>query len=272
MVRWRRLATALLQTRSLEIAGIPFALETGDARVAAIVRSWASSWPACARADPFTVHIEAGRPPAGGQVEIVDGDEREVIAVSEAMGGRIDIRRASARFTLPPLPVHVLSAARLTFAVVAPRHGVLWVHAVGFRRDERAFVLVGRSGAGKTTLGRLVDRGDLLGDDTVAVRPAGPDGPPTAYATPFQSAGAAPPGPGQGFLGGLYLLEKGPRTVIRPVPRLAALARLWSCVFSPERSPTAQARGLALVEKLLAVTSPAVITCALEPGVLGIIR
>jgi hypothetical protein len=263
----------VLRARSLEIAEIPFVLETADVEVAAILDGWAPDWRPSPRAGGFAVHMETGRLAAEtGQLEIVDGDEREVIPLGEPMSGCIDLRAQRAWFTLAPLEVHVFSAARLTFAVVALRRGVLWVHAVGFRRADRAFVLVGRSGAGKTTLGRQVERGALLGDDTVAVRPAGPGGAPMAYATPFQSAGAEPPGPGQAGLGGLFLLEKGPLTTIAPVPRLAALARLWSCVFSPERAPPTQARALALIEALLAQAPPAVFSCALEPGVLDIIR
>lgn len=255
--------------RLLDIAGIPLAIET-DGESGAILARWAPTWSGAERPGSFRIRIEARAPSRPGAVEIVDGDACEVVPVAEQMEGRIDLRRETASYVVAPFAVHVLSAVRLTFAVVALRRGVLWMHAVGFRREESAIVLVGRSGAGKTTLGRLVDRRALLGDDTVALCPGGQDG-PTAYATPFQSAGAEPPGPGRGRLNGLYLLEQGPRTAIRSVSRTAALARLWSCVFSPERSSCAQAQALSLLDTVVGQTPPAVFTCALEPGVLDII-
>lgn len=63
------------------------------------------------------------------------------------------------------------SFLRTIVALVLPQQGGVLIHASAVRYAERGYVFVGRSGAGKTTVARLLaDRAEVLSDELVALR------------------------------------------------------------------------------------------------------
>jgi hypothetical protein len=115
---------------------------------------------------------------------------------------------------------------------LASRQGVL-VHSAGAVVDGRAYILAGRSGAGKSTISRLIS-GDprirMLSDDRVVIRRG--EGVDAAWGTPWPGeAGialneSAP-------LGGLLFLEKSERNTIESISSAEALTRLLPTASVP---------------------------------------
>ena len=111
--------------------------------------------------------------------------------------------------------------------------GVLF-HSAGVVSDQRGFLFMGHSGAGKTTISRcsLATGRQVLSDDMNALCPldSGSDpGPPTVEKLPFAGDLGRTPTARQRYpLAGLYRLKKGPDT-IRPMRRSQAVAFLIGC-------------------------------------------
>jgi hypothetical protein len=98
--------------------------------------------------------------------------------------------------------------------LLAPLGGIL-VHSCSVLRGEKAFLFVGESGAGKTTIARLSAPALILSDEVSAVLPAGPNGDYyTCHATPFWGDLAD------------GLDEEGRRVTLREQPAAAPLARI----------------------------------------------
>lgn len=108
--------------------------------------------------------------------------------------------------------------------------GGMLLHSAGVVVDGRAFVFVGRSNAGKTTLSRKADAEGLpvLSDDINLVLPAG-DG-FAVHSVPFtgEFRRRVPVEPGAVPLGGVLLLEKGPRLELCRVGAAAAVSALFA--------------------------------------------
>ncbi len=98
--------------------------------------------------------------------------------------------------------------------LLAPLGGIL-VHSCSVLRGDRAFLFVGESGAGKTTIARLSAPSLILSDEVSAILPAGPAGDSYAcHATPFWGDLAD------------GLDEEGRRVTLREQPAAAPLARI----------------------------------------------
>lgn len=108
------------------------------------------------------------------------------------------------------------------------------VHASGLRdASGRAFVFAGQSGAGKSTIARLladVPGLTLLSDERLVIRTDGDQ--PIVFGTPwhgdalFVSAASGP-------LGGVFFLQQAPAHQIVAVSPAQASARLLACAFLP---------------------------------------
>jgi hypothetical protein len=91
------------------------------------------------------------------------------------------------------------NAARYLVARLAIESGGLALHGAGLRRDGRAWIFAGPSGAGKTTAMGLSAPAESLGDDFAVVLPTG--GGWAAPALPFDNAEIAPRDPAPRFPG-----------------------------------------------------------------------
>jgi hypothetical protein len=108
------------------------------------------------------------------------------------------------------------------------------VHALGILDPQgRGRLFVGHSGAGKTTLARLLEQAGgvtLLSDDRIILR-ATAEG-PWLYGTPWHGE-AVLASPAGGPLAEVYFLQHGAGNALRPLSRGAAAAALFARAFPP---------------------------------------
>jgi hypothetical protein len=132
------------------------------------------------------------------------------------------------------------------------RDGGLLVHACGVARGRRGLVFTGPSGAGKTTIARLLARhagARVLSDDRVVLRP-GAAGGFRLFGTPWHGDGALSE-PGAVGLAAVHAIHHAP--CVRP-ERLAgagAAAALLANAFVPAHDPAGAAAALDLAAALV---------------------
>jgi hypothetical protein len=137
-----------------------------------------------------------------------------------APGTEIDRLNAAENF------LRVASAYR-----ILAKGGIL-LHSAGFVLEERAYLFVGQSGAGKTTLTRKAHEAGvgILSDDINVALPT-EEGGFRAYPVPFAGDFGQTPdlfAPGGYPLAGLLFLEKGGNAKLETLSKSAAAARLIS--------------------------------------------
>ena len=129
-----------------------------------------------------------------------------------------------------PKPIVLENFLRILLAHRALGFNGMLLHSAGLVVDGRAFLFVGRSNAGKTTLSRKADAADarVLSDDINLVLPA-EDG-FAVHAVPFtgEFRRRIPVEPGAVPLGGILLLDKGPRLELTPVGEATAVSALFA--------------------------------------------
>lgn len=120
------------------------------------------------------------------------------------------------------------SFLRTLLALYLPRYNGMLLHAAAVRDEQKGYVFAGRSGAGKSTIARLLaGRTEILTDELVALCRA-PDG-WCAFGTPFwgdfAQAGANLSAP----LHALYLLAHAQRNHVERLSRRDALLAVLQC-------------------------------------------
>ncbi len=122
---------------------------------------------------------------------------------------------------------------RALFAILLADHGGLLLHGAGLVRHDRAYLFLGPSGAGKTTVSRLSyenGKAEILNDDLVALLSDGDQW--IAHATPFHNPSQASVAlhPRSAPLRGLYKLVQAPHVTVTPLALGQALAVLSASV------------------------------------------
>jgi len=120
------------------------------------------------------------------------------------------------------------SFLRTLMALDLPQHEGVMLHASAVRYEERGYVFAGRSGAGKSTVARLLASiAEVLSDELVAIRQM-----PEVwqvFGTPFWGdfarAGANLSAP----LQGIYLLQHARQHRLEKLPRRDALTAILQC-------------------------------------------
>jgi hypothetical protein len=148
-----------------------------------------------------------------------------------------------ARVTASPSSTH-FSGVRHEYALdsllrmflswaLLPQEGFL-LHAATVVRDGKAFVFVGRSGAGKSTVASLSPSGSVLTDEISLLRQV--DGEWRAFGTPFWGEFRAEGSNSSAPLAGIFRLMQSPENRIEPLRPAQLLKSLLPCVlfFSSE--------------------------------------
>ncbi len=106
--------------------------------------------------------------------------------------GYVDVARGQGELALSSVqPVEDADYfLRCAFALLAFEAGGLLLHAAGLVRHDHAYLFLGHSGSGKTTVARLSSSALVLNDDLTLLRPA--EGQWWAYATPFGKPSSPP--------------------------------------------------------------------------------
>lgn len=164
-----------------------------------------------------TLHIEA-TPSA----VVFRRDEGEL--VQEVLGARAVVRLARGDPGRRFWGLVNLACAAVGWRLQQDGGGV--VHAAGILMSERAFLLVGPAGSGKTTWARIAAEAGLpvLSDDCVLVAPG--SGGLTALGSPFRSKEHPSPGPGRWPVAALLIPKWAASPSLAPANRLMLEARI----------------------------------------------
>lgn len=136
------------------------------------------------------------------------------------------------------------------------RVGGLLLHAAAVARNGSAVAAVGVSGAGKTTLARLLRQVspdlDGLSDDRVIVAPTRDEPIPgwRIWGTPWAGEGRIA-SPASARLAALVVLRHADQDTLRPIDRSTALARMLPTVSIPWYAPHLAEKALGDLERLL---------------------
>ncbi len=133
-----------------------------------------------------------------------------------------------------------------SYALLARGRGAL-VHASGVLYRDRGVLLIGPSGAGKTTSARLAAPGSVLSDDQVALleTPAGL----ALESTPFVGLYGHTIAPTRAPLAALVVLDRSSPGRLEPIGRAEAFGALVRCLPLYARTPATASAALRLAER-----------------------
>ena len=140
--------------------------------------------------------------------------------------GSIDIEKNKATLSFSSShPVEEVDYfLRAIYALLLFRSGGVMIHGAGILRHRRAYLFIGYSGSGKTTIARLSEADLVLNDDLIAVTPDG-DG-WRACATPFWNPTQVQPNPTSGPLAAMFHLVQAKRVTVKAMSPGRSLAEL----------------------------------------------
>lgn len=139
----------------------------------------------------------------------------------------------------------------LILSILGAKKGIL-LHSSAVIQGEKVFVFMGKSGAGKTTISRILNKNGcaILSDDRVIVRKI--NGKLAVFGTPWSGAGDFFDSR-KGCLKKVFFLVHGRKNRLVKLSRQEALAEILICSFIPywEKNATGQAIDMAaaIVEK-----------------------
>jgi hypothetical protein len=171
-----------------------------------------------------------------------------------AVRGRLDLRAGHCELELPGDALYVDAALRIVLSRLLVQRDGLLIHACGFVRRGRGYVLFGPSGIGKTTAVRDVPAAEVLSDEIIAVRVE--DGALVGYGTPFYGD-LGWSNPGRAPLAVLGRLHQGAEGIALLTPAEATATLLNSTLFFSD-DPDSVARVFAVASQIATVGISAV--------------
>ena len=113
---------------------------------------------------------------------------------------------------------------RVVLAIIVFQAGGLMLHAAGIVRHSRAYLFLGHSGSGKTTVSHLSSGDLVLNDDLVVLLPS--ERAWQVHATPFSNPTQIQPTPGQANLLGFFHLIQDKKVYLEHIRSSQAIAEL----------------------------------------------
>ncbi len=123
-----------------------------------------------------------------------------------------------------------LALGHLIVAALSERSGLL-LHAAGLFRDQRAYIFLGQSGAGKSTIARHASRMTYVNDDKIAVRRI--RGKWWAFGVPLPDNSGSPSPNVAAPIAGLCFLTKRSNERCLPLDPKRALAQMPAHLIVP---------------------------------------
>jgi hypothetical protein len=203
------------QQFELSIGRVPLRLHVSDARLFSELSERYQAF-ATSQDKPFAIYLKNSFSGNGGSPEFVYNFELHQAAL-RAFPRESQFVGANNRYTLDCL-LRIL----LTWMLL-PRTGFL-LHAATVVRRDRAYLFMGKSGAGKSTVASLAPEGSVLTDELSLVRRE--DGIWRAYGTPFWGEFRAGDSNTSAPIAGIFRLvqaEENRVTPLRPVEFLRAM-------------------------------------------------
>lgn len=147
----------------------------------------------------------------------------------------------------------------------------LLLHAASGALEGRGVLLAGPSGAGKTTLSRLLrSQMSLFTDETTALTFTGTM--PMIHATPFAGELGPVSGPASAPLEAVYFLTHGPAHRTRLLRPAEAMERLMGCTFLPRQGTAWTAAALATAEQVARSVPCVELSFRPDPTVVEVVR
>jgi len=232
--------SAITQSSSVvvEIGGLPIRLHCDNAAFLRQIRERYAGYVGSRDGAGFDFEVELAPPDSVSR----DEDVRVTCQAGRWLMERGDFRaewntstaRGYIRQTINPYSLD--SVLRIVHTLLLARRGGFLLHASSAIRNGRAFLFSGVSGAGKTTLARLAppDAALLTDEISYVIRR---DGAYFAVGTPFYGELARPGENREAPIEGVYLLAKGPKNAIEPIPGADAVRGLMSNILFFARDP-----------------------------------
>ncbi len=148
----------------------------------------------------------------------------------------IEIRDEQARFAGMQNVYELDSLLRILLSQVLVEQSGFLLHAATVERDGRAYIFMGRSGAGKSTVASLSPAQNVFTDEISLVRYRGEEW--QAHGTPFWGEFRADGKNRSAALAGIYALVQAKQNRVEPLTRKRAIAELLgnAVFFSQERT------------------------------------
>jgi hypothetical protein len=232
--------TTIAQNSSLvvEIGGLPVRLHCDNTNFLHQIRERYAGYLGSRDTAGFDFEIELAPPGAVSS----DDDVRVTCLAGRWLMQRGDFRAewnpstARGRIRQAISPYSLDSVLRIVHTLLLAHQGGFLLHASSAIRNGRAFLFSGESGAGKTTMVRLAppDAALLTDEISYVIRR---EGAYFAVGTPFYGELARPGENRAAPIEGLYLLAKGPKNTVEPLPGADAVRGLMSNILFFARDP-----------------------------------
>ena len=222
----------------LEIAGISVDLACSSVELLAELypRYAAFLTDDCSR-DAFELVVDVIRPVAEGAnliakgsgiaVSAAGGSDARLSVTGNGLTGYLDLEAGEGRVRLSRASGAALEyLVRVLYAYLAFRSGGLLLHAAGLAHQTRAYLFIGQSGSGKSTVTALSPWAAVLSDDLVIARPD--ERIWIVQSTPFwnpEQVGRSPQR-AEALIVGIYKLVKAGVVRLEPLPLSVATAEL----------------------------------------------
>jgi hypothetical protein len=222
----------------LEIAGISVDLACSSVELLAELhpRYAAFLTDDCSR-NAFALVVDVVRPVTEGvtrfavdpglAVSTAGGSEARLSVTGNGLTGYLDLEAGEGRVRLSRTSGITLEyLIRILYAYLAFRSGGVLLHAAGLAHETRAYLFIGQSGSGKSTVTALSPWAAVLGDDLVIARPD--ERIWVAQSTPFWNPDRVgrSPQPAEALIVGIYKLVKAGEVRLEPLSLSVATAEL----------------------------------------------